>query len=118
MKLIDVMRSGYTPVSIDGVAVIGWRVDHDYGVIRFQMKDGNAKYIAEDKEVGNLNIEFIMSVKFNEDTAAAMLLSDVAPVMREDVDKLHAYKLINQKYEKSERENVRERIRAHTNLGF
>lgn len=118
MKLIDVIRAGYTPVAIDDNVVLGWRGDRDYGVIRFQMKDGNAKYIAEDKEVGNLNIEFIMSIKFNEDTAAAMLLSDVAPVMREDVDKLHAYKLINQKYVESEREKVRERIRKHTNPGF
>ena len=86
MELIKILQSGYVPVSFEDTPIDSFNVDEKFGVVRFHLCEGGTRYVAFNKHYSDLPIEFVMHVKFTEETAASMILSDVAAVSREDID--------------------------------
>lgn len=86
MKLIDVLDAGYTPTSIKDSLIECVRINHEYGVVQLVTAEGPNVAVALTKDVSDLEMDFVMHVKFNENIAAALMLSGVAPVGKEDLD--------------------------------
>lgn len=86
MELIKILHAGYVPVSFEDTPIDSFNVDEKFGVVRFHLCEGGTRYVAFNKHYSDLPIEFVMHVKFTEETAASMILSDVAAVSREDID--------------------------------
>lgn len=93
MKIIDILEAGYIPTMMKGNIIGGYAINADYGTIRLNMSDGPDIHIAMDKDHSGLDIDFIMHVKFTEDIAASMKISNVAPVSLEDIDNDHMRKI-------------------------
>ena len=98
MKLGQAIDAGYRIVKLEGHAVRSQSVNLDYGVVSCTIEDrvvnsfvgGSPPQVhpialSLDREVSSLNIKLRMFVDFNEETAQALLIGDVAPLMKEDV---------------------------------
>ena len=111
MELIKVIEAGYTPTILDGAAVVRHTVDHTYEVLRLHLIDGTTKHVAYSMDHKRLPLEFVMHVSFNEDTAAALLLSGVAPLMTENIDKEFPRKMAIMRNEQEREARERTRLR-------
>ena len=86
MKIGNILEAGYVPTTHQGHIVSGFRINNEYGVVTLMLEESSNVSIALTKDHANLDINFVMHLKFNEDTAAALTMSNVAPFSKEDID--------------------------------
>lgn len=84
MKLSQIISAGYQPDYFEKSLVTSYKVNPVYNTLILSTEDGT-KHVSLDCEHSDLEIQFILIAKFNENTASAMLLADAAPVERKDM---------------------------------
>lgn len=97
MKIGLILQAGYRLIRYKGKPVTKSSVDLEHGVINIEYREsgpppwdnqhaGNCgTSISLDMDHEALDLKFRMFVEFNEETANALLLGDVAPLLKEDV---------------------------------
>lgn len=99
MKLGQAIDAGYRIVKVDGRTVHDQNINKEYGTVTCAINDKlvnpfagssntpQVQYIALslDRDVNSLNIKLRMFVDYNEETAQALLIGEVAPLMKEDI---------------------------------
>lgn len=101
MKIEDIIKAGYKPTKFNGKFVAKSYVNANTGVLMMQLPSNKSstmreEYVSIDRDHTSLNIEFAMTIEFNEETASGLLLSDVSPLFKQDirtqrVDNLKSY---------------------------
>lgn len=89
MKLIDIISAGYKPVGINDLIIRDYSINTVDEVLKLIIHDGSVRYLSCGLDHKNSNIRFVMTVEFDEDIAASMLLSNVAAVERSHIDSIH-----------------------------
>lgn len=97
MKIGLILQAGYRLIRYKDKTVIKSTVDLEHGVINIEYRErGHPPWdyqnagehgasISLDMDHEALDLKFRMFVDFNEETANALLLGDVAPLLKEDV---------------------------------
>lgn len=97
MKIGLILKAGYRLIRYKDKTVIKSNIDEEHGVINIEFREtGRPPW--DDQHAGSyttsisleldheaLDLKFRMFVDFNEETANALLLGDVAPLLKEDV---------------------------------
>lgn len=97
MKIGLILQAGYRLIRYKGKTVVKSSVDLEHGVINIEYREiGHKPW--EDQHAGScgasisldmdheaLDLKFRIFADFNEETANALLLGDVAPLLKEDV---------------------------------
>ena len=97
MKIGLILQAGYRLIRYKGKTVVKSSVDLEHGVINIEYREVGHKSW-EDRHSGSegasislemdheaLDLKFRIFADFNEETANALLLGDVAPLLKEDV---------------------------------
>ena len=79
-------KTGYVPHTFDDVLISTFNINNTYRTLEVETISGRKQAISLDLDHSDVPIVFVMHVAFNEDTAAAMALCDVAPIEASQVD--------------------------------
>lgn len=85
MRILDVIKAGYSPVAFRNKLIVDYYIDHDLGVLILDNIDRDTIHASLEKDHTQLPIEFELSISFKEDIAAALLVSGITPVTKDDV---------------------------------
>ena len=102
MKIGLILQAGYRLIRYKGKTVVKSSVDLEHGVINIEYREVGHKSW-EDRHAGSegvsislemdheaLDLKFRIFADFNEETANALLLGDVAPLLKGDIFTLEA----------------------------
>lgn len=85
MKILDILNAGYSPVAFRNKLIVDYYVDNDLGVLSLNDIERDSVHISLEIDHINLPIEFELSIAFKEDIAAALLISGISPVTKDNV---------------------------------
>ena len=85
MRILDVIKAGYSPVAFRNKLIVDYYIDHDLGVLTLDNIDRDTAHVSLEKDHTQVPIEFELSISFKEDIAAALLVSGITPVTKDDV---------------------------------
>lgn len=85
MRILDVIKAGYSPVAFRNKLIVDYYIDHDLGVLTLDNIDRDTAHVSLEKDHSTVPIEFELSISFKEDIAAALLVSGITPITKDDV---------------------------------
>ena len=80
-------KTGYIPHTFKGQLIIDFVVNEEYRTLTIKTMGNGSQAMSLGLDHTDVPIEFVMYVPFNEDTAAALALCNVAPVDISQADK-------------------------------
>lgn len=87
MKLIDLFEAGYTPVSIEGYIITGYVISLNRGIVTFTLEDDPDIVLALTLDHVEVRLQVMMFVEFNEEIVNGLLLSNVAALPKEAINR-------------------------------
>lgn len=87
MKLIDLFEAGYTPVSIEGFIITGYVISLNRGIVTFTLEDDPDIVLALTLDHVEVRLQVMMFVEFNEEIVNGLLLSNVAALPKEAINR-------------------------------
>lgn len=85
MRILDVIKAGYLPVAFRNKLIVDYHIDHELGVLTLDSIDRDTAHVSLEKDHTTVPVEFELSISFKEDIAAALLVSGITPVTKDDV---------------------------------